>query len=72
MPEELSVVGFDDSERTRIVSPPLTSVRQPLEEMGRMGVSLLTRLIEKQRVEALRIELATRLVVRNSTAPPRR
>ncbi len=69
LPEELSIIGFDDSERAAIVTPALTSVRQPLEEMGRIGVSLLTRLIEGQRVEALRVELATKLVVRGSTGP---
>jgi LacI family transcriptional regulator len=46
-------------------------VRQPLAEMGRMAVSLLTRLIEQQPIEAMRVELATKLVVRESTAPPR-
>jgi LacI family transcriptional regulator len=46
-------------------------VRQPLEELGRTAVSLLTRLIERQRVEGLRVELGTKLVVRDSTAPPR-
>jgi LacI family transcriptional regulator len=46
-------------------------VRPPLAEMGRMAVSLLVRLLDKQRVEALRVELATRLVVRESTAPAR-
>jgi LacI family transcriptional regulator len=70
VPENLSVVGFDDADISRIVSPALTTVRQPLEEMGRMAVSLLTRLIEGQRVETLRVELATRLVLRDSTAPP--
>jgi LacI family transcriptional regulator len=70
VPEDLSVVGFDDSELARIVTPALTTVRQPLEEMGRMAVSLLSRLIDGQRVETLRVELATRLVVRQSTAPP--
>ena len=54
VPEDLSVVGFDDADISRIVTPTLTTVRQPLEEMGRMAVSLLTRLIEKQRVETLR------------------
>ncbi len=44
--------------------------RQPLAELGRTAVSLLTRLIEGQRVEALRVELATRLIVRESTGPP--
>ena len=44
------------------MTPRLTSVRQPLAELGRMGVSLLIRLIEGQRVDALRVELATQLV----------
>jgi len=68
VPEDISVVGFDDSEHSALVSPALTTVRQPLAEMGRMAVSLLLRLIENQSVETLRIELATRLVVRGSTA----
>ncbi len=69
LPEDLSVVGFDDSEQAEIVYPALTTVRQPLAEMGRMAVSLLLRLLENQRVDALRIQLATKLVVRDSTAP---
>jgi LacI family transcriptional regulator, galactose operon repressor len=71
LPEDLSVVGFDDLERAAIVSPALTTVRQPLAEMGRMAVSLLIRLLDNQRLEALSVELATKLVVRESTAPPR-
>lgn len=70
VPDQLSIVGFDDSELSRVVTPALTTVWQPLEEMGRMAVSLLTRLIDGQRVETLRVELATRLVLRDSTAPP--
>jgi LacI family transcriptional regulator len=70
VPEDLSVVGFDDVEFAELLTPPLTTVRQPLEEMGRMAVSLLTRLIERQPLEAVHVELATRLVVRESTAPP--
>ncbi|HLX20677.1 MAG TPA: LacI family DNA-binding transcriptional regulator [Gaiellaceae bacterium] len=69
VPEDLSIVGFDDTFQATIVTPRLTTVRQPLAELGRMGVSLLSRLIEGQRLEALRIELATELVVRESTAP---
>jgi len=72
VPEELSVVGFDDVEHATIVTPALTTVRQPLAEMGRTGVSLLMRLLEGQRFETLHVELATRLVVRDSTAPPPR
>ena len=71
VPEELSVVGFDDTFEAAIVTPPLTTVRQPLAEMGRMAVALLVRLLQNQRIEALHVELETRLVVRESTAPPR-
>jgi LacI family transcriptional regulator len=71
VPDDLSVVGFDDTELARTVFPALTTVRQPLAELGRTAVSLLNRLIDGQRVEALRVELATRLVVRESTAPAR-
>lgn len=71
VPTELSVVGFDDVEHATIVTPKLTTVRQPLAEMGRTAVSLLARLLERQRFETLHVELATRLVVRESTAPPR-
>jgi LacI family transcriptional regulator len=72
VPEDLSVVGFDDVEPATIASPALTTVRQPLAEMGRTAVSLLNRLLERQRFETLHVELATRLVVRESTAPPAR
>jgi len=72
VPEDLSIVGFDDVEHATIVSPMLTTVRQPLAEMGRTAVSLLMRLLERQRFETLHVELGTRLVVRESTAPPAR
>jgi LacI family transcriptional regulator len=72
VPEDLSIVGFDDVEHATIVTPMLTTVRQPLAEMGRTAVSLLMRLLERHSLETLHVELATRLVVRESTAPPRR
>jgi len=72
VPADLSVVGFDDVEHATIVSPTLTTVRQPLAEMGRTAVSLLIRLLERQRFETLHVELGTRLVVRESTGPPPR
>ncbi|HEY4412652.1 MAG TPA: LacI family DNA-binding transcriptional regulator [Gaiellaceae bacterium] len=72
VPEDLSIVGFDDVEHATIVTPTLTTVRQPLAEMGRTAVSLLMRLLERHSLETLHVELATRLVVRESTGPPRR
>jgi LacI family transcriptional regulator, galactose operon repressor len=71
VPDDLSVVGFDDTEYATIVTPRLTTVRQPLAEMGRTAVSLLMRLLDGQRFETLHTELATRLVVRESTGPVR-
>jgi LacI family transcriptional regulator len=72
VPGDVSIVGFDDTTEAALVTPGLTTVRQPLAEMGRMAVSLLMRLLENQRFEALHVELATRLVVRQSAAPPPR
>lgn len=71
VPDDLSIVGFDDTELARDAIPQLTTVRQPLAELGRTAVSLLNRLIDGQRTETLRVELATRLIVRESTGPPR-
>ena len=69
VPEELSIAGFDDIDLAQATRPPLTTVRQPLQEMGRLAVSLLIRLMERQRLDALHVELATELVVRDSTGP---
>jgi LacI family transcriptional regulator len=70
VPHDLSVVGFDDVEMASIALPSLTTVRQPLQGLGRMGVDVLYRLLHGQRLDASRIELSTSLVVRESTAPP--
>jgi len=70
LPRELSVIGFDDVEHAGLVTPGLTTVRQPLREMARMAVDLFERLRADQPLEALAVELGTRLVVRESTAPP--
>ena len=69
VPDDLSVSGFDDIDLSRATQPTLTTVRQPLQEMGRMAVSLLVRLLDRHELEALHVELATELVVRDSTGP---
>jgi LacI family transcriptional regulator len=69
VPTDLSVVGFDDTIQAAIAVPALTTVRQPLAEQGRTAVSVLLRQIENRRLEPLRLELATKLIVRDSTAP---
>jgi DNA-binding LacI/PurR family transcriptional regulator len=71
IPEDLSVVGFDDLPISRWFSPPLTTVRQPLVEMGRTAAEMLSAMIDGREPHGRQVELATELVVRSSTAPPR-
>jgi LacI family transcriptional regulator len=71
VPEEMSVVGFDDAPLAEMVSPALTTVRQPLQEMAQTAVSLLLARIAGEDGQVQRHVLPTELVVRESTAPPR-
>jgi LacI family transcriptional regulator len=70
IPEDLSVVGFDDTPIARLAAPPLTTVRQPLREMGAVAVRTALRLAAGERAYSHHVELATELVVRQSTARP--
>jgi LacI family transcriptional regulator len=69
IPQDLSVVGFDDTFLASRSAPPLTTVAQPLLEMGRVATRSLAQMINNDVVGTRHIELATRLVVRDSTAP---
>ncbi|MFD2091061.1 LacI family DNA-binding transcriptional regulator [Blastococcus deserti] len=71
VPEELSVVGFDDSPAARVADPPLTTVAQPLRERGR-AVGSLVRALVRGADPASPACHPVELVVRGSTAPPRR
>ncbi|MFJ4200593.1 LacI family DNA-binding transcriptional regulator [Streptomyces sviceus] len=70
VPEDMSLVGFDDLPEVRWSAPPLTTVRQPLAEMGKRAVRTVLELARNQRPDSPRVELGTELVVRSSTAPP--
>ena len=70
VPEDLSVVGFDDLPLAGWASPPLTTVRQPLSEMGMLAVRTVLRLLNGERLESEKVELATDVVPRESTAAP--
>ncbi|MCL2471361.1 MAG: LacI family DNA-binding transcriptional regulator [Propionibacteriaceae bacterium] len=73
VPEDISVIGFDDVPLCQWVCPPLTTIRQPLADMAREATRILVEMayrgIEPPRKK---IELATSLVVRESTMPPKR
>lgn len=71
VPEDVSVVGFDDLPVSAYVSPPLTTVRQPFDAVAREGLRLLVQAIEKPDVEPEPAsDPPVELVVRASTAPP--
>ena len=72
VPDEVSVVGFDDTPVSAYVTPPLTTVRQPFDAVAAEGLRLLVHAIEKPDVDLLpTADPPVELVVRASTAPPR-
>lgn len=68
--EDISVIGFDDIPTARSVHPPLTTVRQPLEEMGRRATRMLLKLISDPEQPVERVDLPTELVIRDSCQSP--
>lgn len=71
VPEDLSLVGFDDTYSAAWTDPPLTTVRQPLHQMGRVAARTVLELADGKVPDSHHVQLATGLVVRASTAPPR-
>jgi LacI family transcriptional regulator len=70
IPEDLSLVGFDGTYQAEQSIPALTTVTQPLQEMGRAALRAVLRQANGEELDSQRVELATHLVVRESTAPP--
>jgi DNA-binding LacI/PurR family transcriptional regulator len=69
VPRDVSVVGFDDSAFMNCTEPPLTTVRQPIEALGRAAVTMLVNQIEGATVTADELLFEPELVVRGSTGP---
>ncbi len=67
VPADLSVVGFDNVPESALNSPPLTTIHQPIREMGASAIELLIRLIHGEPADPTHLTLATSLVVRQST-----
>ena len=72
VPDDVSVVGYDDVPTARWVGPQLTTVHQPLIEMAEQATRLVLALRDDPERSAVRLDLSTDLIVRGSTAPPRR
>jgi DNA-binding LacI/PurR family transcriptional regulator len=70
VPQDISVIGMDDIEYSTYVSPPLTTVGQPIVKMALTAVDLLIKLLNGENPEKTRIVLNPELIVRGSTCPP--
>ncbi|PFG30543.1 LacI family DNA-binding transcriptional regulator [Paramicrobacterium agarici] len=71
VPRDLSIVGFDDIPEASRLSTPLTTVRQSMQRLGTEAVTLLLALMNGETTDAAHIRLATALIPRATTAPPR-
>lgn len=69
IPDDISVIGFDNIPQSELVRPALTTVSQPLEKMGRVATQMLLDLLKNPDQDSERIELPTELVVRESCRP---
>jgi LacI family transcriptional regulator len=74
IPEQCSVIGFDDIAHSSLLTPALTTIRQPMAEMAKTAVSIvgdgINALHEKRKITATHSKLLPELVVRDSTACP--
>jgi LacI family transcriptional regulator len=69
IPDDISIIGFDDIPQASLTHPKLTTVRQPLEQMGQVAVKMLLEQIEDRSHPPQRVTLATQLIIRNSCGP---
>lgn len=70
IPEDVSIVGFDDIPEASLCEPPLTTVRQPLQAMGEAAMTMLLAIMDGRDHEQ-HIRMDTEFIVRATTAPPR-
>ena len=71
IPDDISIVGFDDIPQSAMINPSLTTVQQPLEQMGRVATQMLLGILKNPKKDVGRIELPTELIVRSSTSVPK-
>lgn len=71
VPDDVSVIGFDDIRFAQFVDPPLTTIRQPMRELGEATVRLLLNILHGNVKDAVSVTLPHALIMRASTGPPR-
>ena len=69
-PGDLSVVGYHDLPHTEHIAPPLTSIRLPREELGRIAAEIMLQVLQSPDRPPISRKLPPTLVVRQSTGPP--
>ncbi|MCB0035761.1 MAG: LacI family DNA-binding transcriptional regulator [Anaerolineales bacterium] len=70
IPQDISVIGFDNIPKASLMTPPLTTVQQPLVHMGRVATRMLIDQIENPEHPAEQVEVETKLILRDSCQPP--
>ncbi|GAA3543939.1 substrate-binding domain-containing protein [Zobellella aerophila] len=70
VPQDISVLGYDDVNMARFTSPPLTTISHPKRTLGRWALELLLKRIQAKDHRQAQLELTPRLVVRDSVCPP--
>ncbi len=70
VPEDISILGFDDVPQSAMVRPALTTVRQPLEQMGRVATQMLQDILKNPEKDFDQMRLPTELIIRDSAQPP--
>ncbi|WP_311258667.1 LacI family DNA-binding transcriptional regulator [Microbacterium sp. WCS2018Hpa-9] len=71
VPDDLSVIGFDDVPEATRRALPLTTIQQPMRKLGAVAADMVFTLLSGQEIDEMHVILPTRLVVRATTAPPR-
>lgn len=72
IPEDISIVGYDDIEMARFSHPPLTTIRHPKAELGELAVELLVSRIRNKELSTEALTMQPELIIRQSVAAPRR
>lgn len=68
IPEDISIVGFDNSEFCKYVTPTLTTVKKPVKEVSMLGAEKLLKILEEGNIEGEKIYIPTELIIRQSVA----
>jgi LacI family transcriptional regulator len=71
IPDDISIIGFDNIPQAAMINPSLTTVQQPLEQMGRVATQMLLSILKTPQKDVKRIELPTELIIRSSTSAPK-